>query len=266
MTSINNSSHNMDLTFSTDIKDFDLADIDVSALCLFSEDTIVPDIHKTKNNTDYDLNYDNLTHTRYKVMRKMKTCPVCDDPVDTNPFVVPNMWDSITGEFIEQKDPYGPLYFHPVCLIECFYHNRMNCLLSSELDEGAAGGYYEAVPGDGLGAGEDMETSRGDYPELFLWRLPINDCYLEVGLSRSIPLKGPKLVRSDIVELKNIVKKLSKKDWADRFVVVPDILLMYDIYMEAISKNPNTSKITGAEGKDKKFLANLAAAKKLLTM
>ena len=264
MTSITNSSINMEFDFDMNMKDFDITAIDTSSLFIFSEDTTDTNVQKSKK--DHYLNYDHLTTGRYKAMRLMKTCPICDEVVDSAPYLVPTMWDSITGEFIDQDDPHGPLYFHPVCLIECFYHNRMNCLLSNELDEGAHGGYYEAVPGDALGAGEDMETSRGNYPELFLWRIPINDCYLENGLSRSVPLKGPKLARDDIVKLKKIADKLPSREWSDRFIMLPEILKIYDTYMEAISKHPDTSKTKCKAGDDKKFLANLAAAKKLLTM
>ena len=199
-------------------------------------------------------------------MRKMKTCPICDETVSSNAFKIPKMWDAITGEFLKNNDPYGPLHFHPICLVECFYCNRMNGLLENELDEGIAGGYYEAVPGDGLGAGEDMEISRGSYPELFLWRLPINDCYLEVGLSRSIPIKGPKLNRSDIIKLGQLINKLSKDEWSTSFTILPNIINIYDAYMEAINKNPDTSKILNNTGTDIKFLANLAAANKLFAM
>jgi len=264
MTNNNNSSHNMEFNFDTDMKDFDIANIDISALFVFSGDTT--DTNVQKNKEDYELNYDDLTTGRYKAMRLMKTCPICEDVVESTPYLVPNIWDSITGEFLDQHDPHGPLYFHAVCLIECFYHNRMNCLLSNELDEGAHGGYYEAVPGDALGAGEDMETCRGNYPELFLWRIPINDCYLESGLSRSVPIKGPKLTRDNIIKLKKIASKLPPREWSDRFIVLPDILQIYDTYMEAISKHPDTSKTMCKVSDDKKFLANLAAAKKLLHM
>lgn len=261
--SINNTNtYIMDVDIDIDMimKDFDLTCIDTSSMLTFTHDNL------EKQNKVYESEYDDLTNGRYKAMRRMKTCPICDEQVNSHAFKVPKIWDSITGEFTSEDDPYGPIYFHPICLIECFYCNRMNGLLEGETDEGATGGYYEAVPGDGLGAGEEMNTSRGSYPELFLWRVPINDCYLEPGLPRSIPLKGPKLNRSDIVKLNELANKIAPSEWSGRFKKLPNIINIYDTYMEAINKNPNTSKIVCGKYDDSKFLANLAAAKKLSNM
>ena len=45
---------------------------------------------------------------------------------DLNSFKVPYMWDSITGEKLDKKDPFGSLYFNPIFLLKYFYNKRLN--------------------------------------------------------------------------------------------------------------------------------------------
>lgn len=216
----------------------------------------------------YDKNYDDLTKKKYKAMRKTKECPISGEYVDERyAFKVKYMWDPITGEYLDKKDPYGPLMFDPIALALCFYMKKTNNLLSAEVDEGADGGYYEAIPGDALGAGENINIpGRGEHPELFLWRLPVNDCYLEKGLNRSIPIKGPKLSRSDVVKLYELCRKSPRSHWSQTFKQIPNLVKMYDTYMIAIDPDPDTKGLVCEAGVDAKFITNLNAAKVLESM
>ena len=68
--------------------------------------------------------------------------------------------------------------------------------------------------------------------------MPIIDCYLEKNHKQCIPTKGPKLSRNDIEKLYDICLKLDKKKWQDEFRLLPNIVLIYDLYHIAISQNP----------------------------
>jgi hypothetical protein len=218
--------------------------------------------------TTYEKDYDNTTMEKYKKMRTMKICPILDEPIDDNlAFKVENMWDPIIGEFLDKKDPFGALYFSPIELTKYFYLNRLNYLWTEEVDEGENGGYYEGIPGDGIGAGENFHIhGRGEHPEFFLWRLPINDCYLEKGLSKSIPIKGAKLSRNDIVNIYNKCLKYPKEVWKKTFSIIPNLVNIYDYYMEAINQNPDITGVDYTTGEDPKFKANLRAVFKLRSM
>ena len=217
-------------------------DFNINQDDLIDFDSISINSNNNNNNTitpQYNKQYDNTTLEKYKKMREMKICPILDEVVDENyAFKVEHIWDPITGEFLNEKDPFGALYFNTIELTKYFYLNRLNYLWTDEVDEGANGGYYEGIPGDGIGKGETFHIQgRGNHPEYFLWRLPINDCYLEKDLSKSIPIKGPKLSRNDIVTINSINLKCPRKYWSQTFTKIPDLAKIYDTYMEAINEN-----------------------------
>jgi len=242
--------------------DFDLNDCDM--VDFRSVEPLKPKKKKKK----YIKNYDSFTTENCKTMRECKIDPISDEVVNESySYKVENMWDPISGEFLDEKDPFGPLHFDSVELVKWFYINKLNYLWKDEVDEGENGGYYEAIPGEGIGAGEDFYMrGRGTYhPERFIWRLPLN-CYLEKGLSRSVPFKGPKLSRDQIVTLYNICKSTPKSHWSVSFSEIPDIVQIYDLYMEAINKNPDISGIDYDDDEDPKFKANLRAIQKLKNM
>ena len=195
---------------------------------------------KKKSNKYYDKEYDDVTINIYRKMRESCTDPISGDICnEKDSFIVDYMWDSITGEKINKKDPHGPLYFNSISLLKYFYIKRLDHLWCDENDEGENGGYYQGYYGTGVGAGENFHIiSRGSYPEYYLWRLPIIDCYLNKDHKKSIPTKGPKLSKDDIITLYTICSKINKKKWSDEFKSLPNIVLIYDLYQIAISQNP----------------------------
>lgn len=216
----------------------------------------------------YKKDYDTTTTVKYVAMRLQKIDPIIDEVINESyALQIEKIWDPISGEFTKEDDPFGPLYFDPIELVKYFYINRLNHLWKDEEDEGPNGGYYEAVPGEGIGAGEDFFLrGRGNHPEYFIWRLPINELYLEKDMPKSVPVKGPKLSRDQIVNIYNLCKKSPKSHWSQTFSEIPNIVEIYDLYMEAINKNPDISGIDYCDGDDPKFMANMRAVQKLRDM
>ena len=67
---------------------------------------------------------------------------------------------------------------------------------------------YEGYYGDLVGAGEDiMIQCRGTYPERYLFRLPISNCYLKKNQKLSIITMGPKLTEREICLLDRLLNK-----------------------------------------------------------
>lgn len=242
--------------------DFDLNDCDMVDFL------DVQPLKPKKKKRKYKKNYDSFTTENCRTMRAQKIDPISDEVVNEDyAYEVKKMWDPITGEFLDEDDPFGSLYFDSVGLVKWFYINKLNYLWKDEVDEGENGGYYEGIPGEGIGAGEDFFLrGRGTHhPENFIWRLPIN-CYLEKGLSRSVPFKGPKLSRDQIVIIHNLCKSSPKSHWSITFSEIPDIVKIYDLYMEAINKNPDITGIDYSDDEDPKFKANMRAIQKLRSM
>ena len=131
----------------------------------------------------------------------------------------------------------------PLNLCLYFYQKRLDHLWVDELDEGEGGGFYEGYYGDGVGAGKNFKIeARGEYPEYYLFRIPINDCYLIEGTPKSIPTKGPELTREEIVEIHQLCKKTPTSEWEEYFTEIPDLEKMYDLYNQAIDDNPDLGK------------------------
>lgn len=229
-----------------------------------AEDTIV----KKKEKKEYTHEYDHNTTKTFKTLRLNKMDPITAMPIPENltPFEVPNMWDPITGEFLKTPDPFGPIVFNPLGLIREFYAKRCSHVWNPAQD--GADGYYEGYPGEGLGTGETFFVkSRGHYPEWFVFRVPIKNCYIEKDADRSVPRMGPKLSRDDIVRLYEFCKKATSQQLAEfSLTVLPNIVQVYDTYMEAISLTPDISKIEDPDPQNAVWRANIAAAQKLAGM
>jgi len=191
------------------------------------------------------IEFDTTTTEFYKVGRErglniiMRTCMDSDKA-----FKLYNQWDPITGESLD-KDPYGPLCFHPDDLIYLFYKKRLNLLWTEPTDE--AGGYFEGYYGDALGSGDNINiVGRGVHPELYLFRIPIFDCYLEKGHDMSIITMGPKLTDNEVLN----IDKLAEKYYCDNYRKTygakrPSLYIMKKLYDQAISKDPDLTRIPG---------------------
>src|SRR5437764_8441148 len=110
---------------------------------------------KTNPNKKYLDEYDDTTCLYYKSHRIKKTDPItfCE-LTKVNAFAFSNMWDPLTG-CRKNDDPFGPLYFNPMNLLQHIYYSRLKSLWIEESDEEA--GLYEGYYGEGVGAGEDFE-------------------------------------------------------------------------------------------------------------
>jgi hypothetical protein len=166
------------------------------------------EIHIEKPIINYDKKYNEYTTKLYRNMRELKYNVISHNTFDCDIntiFKFHHMWDPYTGERTE-IDPFGPLCFHPDELIHFFYTRRLKMLWNEPKDE--QGGFYEGYYGDAVGSGEEINIpGRGIHPELYLFRLPIDDCYLPPDNDLSIITMGPKLTDEEIM----IIEKLANK-------------------------------------------------------
>lgn len=192
--------------------------------------------------TKSERNYDSKTTTYYKTLRQCHLDPILNDIVPSEiAFKYKYTWDAYTGEIIGiDKD--GELWFHPAYLIYYFYTHRLDGLWkNSDREHHALGnaeyeGYYDML----VGSGENMRViGRGEYPELYLFRIPICDCYLEKDYDKSIITMGAKLSNADIDELENLCHIQSVQDeYMKSFhTKCPSIKTMKTLYDSAISTN-----------------------------
>jgi hypothetical protein len=191
----------------------------------------------TKNGKPVE--YTKETMEYYRVMRKRRTDPILgqEDIPTSIGFEFADQWDPYTGERLG-PDPYGPLVFHPMTLAKHFYMRRLVKLWIQEQteDDGHWGGTYD----DGLGAGENIHIpGRGDYPELYLFRLPVQDIYLTKDHNRQIPIVGPKLTDEEVTDL-NTKLQLVKDEYRRTFRTnPPNLVAMKKYYDMAISSTPD---------------------------
>jgi hypothetical protein len=115
------------------------------------------------------------------------------------------MWNPYTGKRID-NDPHGPLCFNPCNLIKFFHTRRLTGLWNNGTSDnnGIFQGYYD----ENVGAGVDIEINgRGKFPERYLFRLPVFDCYLTEDNNNNFITMGPKLTDDDI----ELIDKLASK-------------------------------------------------------
>lgn len=191
------------------------------------------------------IEYDLTTTEFYKVSRQRGLNVIMQTCMDSEKaFKMYNQWDPITGESLD-KDPYGPLCFHPDDLIYFFHKKRLNMLWTEPVDD--VGGYYEGYYGDAMGSGENINiVGRGMHPELYLFRIPIFDCYLEKDHDMSIITMGPKLTNNEVLN----IDRLADKYYHDNYrklhgVKRPSLFSMKQLYDQAISECPNLARVFG---------------------
>lgn len=201
--------------------------------------------NKSHNNTpmymfqDKPIVYNHRTMNYYKTARKCHIDPILDTEVDESiAFKYRKQWDPYTGQ-VSCIDPFGALYFNPIGLIYNFYIKRLDGLWKD--GEDTNDGYYEGYYDRFVGAGSDMEVvGRDKYPELYLFRLPIVDCYLTPDHKSSIITLGPLLNDEDISQLEELSKNSTVRNMYYQSFgrQCPSITKMKYLYDNAISKNP----------------------------
>jgi hypothetical protein len=102
-------------------------------------------------------------------------------------------------------------------------------------------GTYQGYYDDNIGTGEDIEISgRGSFPERYLFRLPVFDCYLTDEHNSNVITMGPKLTNNEIQKIDELAEKLDgtslsykKLHGTER----PSLQTIKKLYDQAISKN-----------------------------
>lgn len=197
---------------------------------------------ETEYSKDYSKEFEKRTNMFYKVMRTRKCDPILNMDLDDDYcFKFAEMWDPYTGTR-EKKDPHGPLCFHPDALIRYYYLNRLKGLWVEPVDE--VSGYYEGYYDCHVGAGENIEIqSRGECPEKYLFRVPVQDCYLTPDHNHSFITMGPRLTDDEIKNLETIAET-KPKSYKEMFGSErPKISRIKYYYDQAISKTPDISKL-----------------------
>lgn len=209
----------------------------------------------------FEIKYNDDTREFYRVLRSRQMCPITHSEMDPKyAFIFKEKWDPYTGERLGD-DPDGALYFDPDSLIKTFYTNRLRRLWNKQTNE--QGGIYQGYYDDGVGAGEDFYVAgRGNYPEWYIFRLPILDCYLTDDHNHQVITMGPKLTNDEIEEIEekanlrpNNYKKLFGKQR-------PPLRLIKQLYDKAIARDfyiPGQEDMTDEEVKNIKNKINMDA-------
>ncbi len=194
---------------------------------------------KIKNNNKYKYDYDKTTCLYYKAHRIKKTDPITFEELkDENSFKFPSIWDPYTGIRMED-DPWGPLYFNPVNILQYIYCSKLKGLWVNESDE--TGGFYEGYYGENVSTGEDLEiVGRGIYPEKHIFRLPVSNCYLKKNHSMSLITMGPLLTNKEICEIDRLLVKYWYHDKVFKKIYnrIGSLYKLKCYYEVAISKKP----------------------------
>lgn len=196
---------------------------------------------EVKNPDPPKIIYDQTTRETYRVLRKRVMDPVTFEEISEHrAFKYKYQWDPYTGE-TTGIDTDGPLSFDPDILIKHFHTKRLDKLYVMPKDE--TGGFYEGYYDDGVGAGEQFYVEgRGHHPEWYLFRLPINDCYVTEDHNRQHITFGPKLTDEEVAEIDRLAN-VSSSNYRKMFSKPrPSLTLMKKHYDMAISENPLTQE------------------------
>ena len=212
--------------------------------------------------------YDNITTEYYKVLRERKLnvfLPEFDEFDYTKSFRYSKKWNVYSG-IPGENDPYGPLCFFPDDLIHYFYSRRLEMLWHNEVDE--AGGFYEGYYGSAVGAGENIVIKgRGEYPEKYLFRLPVINCYIPKSHHLATITMGPKLTHDEIVEIETLATTYYPNYYKETYKRKrPSLIEMKLLYDEAISENPTIVQSKEYDIQNLKDIANREAVQKLIIL
>ena len=175
-------------------------------------------------------------------------------------------WNPFTGERYETKDEDGPLYFDPNTLIHYFYSNRFNNLwVDGYYDNND---YIQGYYGDALGKFPNFEIKgRGKHPEMYLFRLPIIDCYLEEGYNMRCVTMGPILNDKEIKKIYSLSKKYNnyfKDTFGYKRPNLVKLKNLYDLAVNPCNEYINLNNISKEEIDIIKFQINTDAVKNIL--
>lgn len=167
--------------------------------------------------------YDKTTRENYRIRRIYKIDPLIDKEIPNELiFEFEKEWNPYTG-IRSRTDIIGPLCFNAINLYDYFYLNRYKGLWTPPQDG------YQGMYGDMLGSGKRVNIkSRGCYPEKYLYRLPIIDCYLPPTHNLSVVTMGPELTEDEISKIDSIVNKFHPKRNHKKFSSLTMLKYYYD--------------------------------------
>ena len=210
----------------------------------------------------------------YEYYRRNKIDPILltelplNNMLEKNVFKYEYKWNPYTGKKLNIKDESGPLCFDPNSLIHYFYKNRLNNLWKKGEYNEDENIYTEGYYGDALGGYPDFSiTGRGKHPEMYLFRLPIIDCYLEKDHNLQVVTMGPELSNKEIKK----INSLSNKDVFKSLYKYkkPNILKLKNIYDKAVDSlheyNTDNNDLSIEDNNNIKYQINTDAVKSLIT-
>jgi hypothetical protein len=184
------------------------------------------------------IDYDHETLEYFRALRKTHCDPITLEEVDESiAFKFPFEWDPYTGER-RGEDPYGALYFNPDILIHTWHSNRLNHLWEELVDNatGHRDGYYS----DALGNGPNFHIKgRGEFPEWFLFRLPITDCYLTKDHNSMVVTLGPILTYIEVCQIYSLAESMGNSYAGIFNNNRPNIVDIYKYYKIATNPKPD---------------------------
>lgn len=217
---------------------------------------------KPKPTSKYSDRYDDETEIEYKALRLTRQDPISFETLEdeSKAFKFRYMWNPYTGERLGE-DPYGPLYFNPINLIRYWYMKRLDNLYIKPVD--SMDGYWGGTAGDGVGAGENCTIrGRGQFPDRYLFRLPILNCYIpQNNTSSQAVTMGPKLTSSEIDEIYDLAQRYWQDTYAERFRrKLPDLKYIKENYDLAIKIDPLGSSFS----EEQNFAENMKGVNNLI--
>jgi len=200
--------------------DFSFDTIDFSSY--FDDNTSQLDIISNKTNIILEQ-YDKMTNETYRIKRLYKIDPILDNEIPKELiFEFKYKWNPYNG-IREKIDDIGPLCFNAINLYDYYYINRYKGLWTPPQDG------FQGIYGDMVGCSKNVTVkSRGTYPEKYLFRLPIIDCYLPLIHNLSIVTMGPELLEQEISEIDMIITKLHPKKTNSKFASLTMLKYYYD--------------------------------------
>jgi hypothetical protein len=188
--------------------------------------------------------YDKVTTETYCVKRRLEKCAITgENIIDSCKFKFKYMWNPLNGERTG-IDKVGPLYFNIITLYNHYFNNRLTGLWTPSTYDPVSKQSYEGYYGDLVGAGKNIKiNSRGYHPDKYLFRLPIQDCYLYEDHNHSIVTMGPLLTDEEISEIDVLLLKLTQqyRSQLKSYITLSALKAIYD---NALEENPSSEKIS----------------------
>jgi hypothetical protein len=213
-----------------------MAKVDALSFDFVSFKDILEKEEKTKK-------FDKITTETYLVKRRLQRCALVDKEIPhICKFSFKYMWNPLNGERCG-IDKIGPLYFNVIELYNYYYTNRYTGLWTPSTYDPVTKQSYEGYYGDLVGSGKDIKiNSRGLNPNKYLFRLPIQDCYLYEDHNHSVVTMGPLLTDNEIAEIDKIILNIPSQ-YEQNIKCYTTLSAMKAMYDNALDENPDVNKL-----------------------